>query len=229
MSTADDKQQPEADPETERATERATVAHQLNNALAIILGNAQVALLESQGSPKVAESLREILAAGQRARDLIRKVLTLPPPAPGHQSGTHQLILDQLRTAASLRPAGTRILYIDDEEALVVLAMRHLKRFGYEVIGATTAAEALELFRRDPRGFSVVMTDLNMPGMSGLTLAKEVLAVRPDVPVIVASGFVSDELRSQAAAAGVRHVVYKPSTIEELAEVVHQILASPTQ
>ncbi len=205
-------------------SERAALAHQLNNALAVILGNAQVALLEAN-SPKVAEHLREILAAGQRARDLTRRGLTLPPP-PQHQSGTHQLSLDELRHAVSLSPSPMRILYIDDEEPLVLLAKRHLKRLGYEVIGATSAEEALEAFRLDPKGFAAIMTDLNMPRMSGLALAKQVLAIRADVPVIVASGFVSDELRSQAEAAGVKHVVYKPSTVEELADVVHQLLSN---
>lgn len=209
-------------PEDDLTLERAALAHQLNNALAVILGNAQVAMLETT-QPKVTEHLQEILGAGQRARDLIRRVLTLPPPA--HESGTHQLSLEELRHAASLRPARTRILYIDDEEPLVLLAIRHLKRMGYEVTGAMSAEEALEAFRKEPTAFAAVMTDLNMPGMSGLTLAKHVLAIRSDVPVIVASGFVSDELRSEAEAAGVRHVVYKPSTVEELAEVVHQILA----
>jgi len=205
--------------------ERGELAHKLNNALAVILGNAQVALIDAN-QPKLAEHLREIMAAAQRARDLIRQVLTLPPPQ--HQSGTHQLSLDELRVAASMRPAMqvTRILYIDDEEPLVLLAVRHLKRLGYEVTGATDAHEALEIFRRDPNGFAAVMTDLNMPSMSGLELAKVALSIRADIPVIVTSGFVSDELRSKAEAAGVHHVVYKPSTVEELANAVHQILTA---
>lgn len=204
-------------------TERGKLAHQLNNALAVILGNTQVALLEAK-QPKVVEHLHEIMTAGQRARDLIRKVLTLPPPQ--HQSGTHQLSLDELRMAVSTRPPAqvTRILYIDDEEPLVLLAVRHLKRLGYQVTGATDAQEALDIFRQAPDAFAAVMTDLNMPGMSGITLAKKALAIRADVPVIVTSGFVSDELRIEAQAAGVRHVVYKPSTVEELANVVHEIL-----
>jgi len=80
------------DPESE--SDRARLAHQLNNALAVILGNAQVALHEAKSSPKMAAHLKEILDAGERARDLIRKVLTLPPPpqpaATG--SGTHQIL-----------------------------------------------------------------------------------------------------------------------------------------
>jgi CheY-like chemotaxis protein len=205
--------------------ERGALAHKLNNALAVILGNAQVALIEAN-QPKVADQLREIMAAAQRARDLVREVLTMPPPQ--HQSGTHQLSLDELRTAASMRPPMqvTRILYIDDEEPLVLLAVRHLKRLGYEVTGATDAHEALDIFRRDPTAFAAVMTDLNMPNMSGLELAKVALSIRADIPVIVTSGFVSDELRSEAEAAGVRHVVYKPSTVEELANAVHQILTA---
>jgi CheY-like chemotaxis protein len=225
MPTADDKHRLATEPVLD--SERASVAHQLNNALAIILGNAQVALLESSQTPKVAESLREILAAGQRARDLIRTVMTLSPPAPPHESGMHQLSLDELRNAVSLRPTQPRLLYVDDEEALVLLAIRHLKRLGYDVVGATSADEALALFQREPHGFAAVMTDLNMPGSSGLVLAREILQLRPDVPVIVASGFVSDELHAAAKAAGVREVVYKPSTIEELAELVHTILAKP--
>ena len=214
-------------PGRDESSERASLAHQLNNALAVILGNAQVALLEPDRSDKVADHLKEILAAGQRARDLIRKVLTLPPPA--YESGTHQLSLDELRHAASMRAPELQhpqILYIDDEEPLVLLAIRHLKRLGYEVAGATSAAQALELFRRDPSQYAAVMTDLNMPGMSGLALAAQIIAERPGIPVIVASGFVSDELQAQAAAIGVRHVVYKPSTVEELANAVHQLLAS---
>lgn len=215
------KRAPAGPEEQPTPDERAALAHQLNNALAVILGNSQVALLE-ESSPKVAAHLEEILAAAHRARDLIRQVMTLPPPR--HESGTHQLSLEELRRAESLRPKATRILYIDDEEPLVMLAIRHLTRMGYEVVGATSAEQALEIFRKEPEAFTAVMTDLNMPGRSGLALAGDVLAIRADVPVIVASGFVSDELRSQASAAGVRHVVYKPSTVEELAEVVHQIL-----
>lgn len=214
------------------AGERANVAHQLNNALAIILGNTQVALLEVETASKAAGHLREILAAAHRARELVRAEMTLPPPAPG-ESGTHQLGLEAAREpareGASARPPALhpRILYIDDEEALVLLAVRHLERLGYKVTGATSAERALELFRRDPASYAAVMTDLNMPGMSGLSLAAQMLSVRADLPMIIVSGFVSEELLAEAAAIGVRHVVYKPSTVEELAGAVHSLLATP--
>lgn len=225
MSTADDKLRKPAAPLTEQ--ERANVAHHLNNALAVILGNAQVALLHAQGVPKVTEHLQEILAAGNSARDMIRKVLTLPPSSPPNQSGTHQLSLEELRRAASVAPAGARLLYIDDEEALVMLAIRHLKRIGYEVVGTTSAQDALAKFQSEPHSFTAVMTDLNMPGMSGMQLAAALLEVRADVPVIIASGFVDDELCAEAARIGVRSVVYKPTTVEELAELVHSALTLP--
>jgi PAS domain S-box-containing protein len=121
---------------------------------------------------------------------------------------------------------GQRLLYLDDEESLVKMTGRLLGRLGYRVTGFTRADEALEALRRDPAAFDVMLTDYNMPGFTGLQVAKLVLSIRADLPVILTSGYVSDELREGAARAGVKHVIYKPNTIEEMCAAIDHLVGA---
>ena len=123
------------------------------------------------------------------------------------------------------RGNGERILFLDDEEALAFLARRALERDGYRVSAFTKTEEALEELRARPDEFDLVVTDLNMPGRSGLEVAKEIRALRPDLPVVLASGYVTQEVHAQARAAGVRDVIYKPNAVDELARTVGRVLA----
>ena len=87
-------------------------------------------------------------------------------------------------------PTGAeRILFVDDEESLVEVGEEILAELGYEVMSQTSSAEALALLRDDPSRFDVVITDQTMPELTGLELAKEILAIRPDLPVILCTGF----------------------------------------
>jgi PAS domain S-box-containing protein len=122
--------------------------------------------------------------------------------------------------------ADARVLYVDDDEALVWLTTRLLKRAGYQVSGFLKPMQALEKMRSDPGGFDLVVTDFNMPVMNGLEFAREVLALRPDVPFAIASGYVSDDLRAKAAALGVYEVIYKPDTVDDLVAEVKRLLTS---
>ena len=88
-------------------------------------------------------------------------------------------------------------------------------------------AQAIDAVRENPEGFDLLMTDYNMPGMSGLDVAKAVLALSPALPVAVASGYITDELQSQALAAGVREVVFKTDAVEAFCEVVARLVAAP--
>ncbi len=123
------------------------------------------------------------------------------------------------------RGNGQHILFLDDEEALAFLARRALERDGYRVSAFTKAEKALEELRARPDAFDLVVTDLNMPGRSGLEVAKEIRALRPDLPVVLASGYVTKEVHAQARAAGVRDVIYKPNAVDELARTVGRVLA----
>ena len=142
---------------------------------------------------------------------------TLYFPAAAVQSGAPGRE-DSAVAETSRMGRGQRILYIDDDESLVFLVQRLLERRGFRVSGYVNQREALEALRADPRRFDLVVTDYNMPGMSGLEVAREVRALRADLPVAVASGFVSEELREQAGGAGVRELIFKADTVEELCE-----------
>jgi PAS domain S-box-containing protein len=121
---------------------------------------------------------------------------------------------------------GQHILYVDDDESLVFLVDRLLKRRGFRVSTFTNQRAALEALRADPARFDLVVTDYNMPGMSGLDVAREVRAIRADLPVAVATGFVDEALRALAAAAGVRELVFKADAAEDLCDSLARMARS---
>jgi PAS domain S-box-containing protein len=119
-----------------------------------------------------------------------------------------------------VRGRGERILYVDDEEPLVFLATRMLKRMGFQVEGFTDPSQALREFERDPQRWDMVITDLGMPGMSGLDLAAELLRIRPGLPLMLTSGYVRIEDAERARMIGAEDIVLKPNTIEEMGPLI---------
>jgi len=134
------------------------------------------------------------------------------------------------RSEVSMRPAvARRVLYVDDEEALVALASRALSRLGHRITGFTDPEEALEAFRAHPQDFDAVVTDLSMPHMSGFEFASEVLGVRPGMPVIMMSGYLQSDDESNARAIGIREVMLKPATMDDLGRALDGIFRSREQ
>jgi len=125
------------------------------------------------------------------------------------------------------RPTGSapRVMYVDDEEPLVVLAMRWLRRLGYEVTGFSDSTQALEAFRARPLDFDVLISDVSMPGLSGLDLVREVRALRKDVVVVVSSGYLRHEDHQRAKELGAVDVVVKPQSMAEFGRILHRILS----
>jgi PAS domain S-box-containing protein len=122
-------------------------------------------------------------------------------------------------------PRGTEhVLLVDDEEDLVVIGSEMLQRLGYRVTAMTASADALEAFKQDPFRFDIVVTDYNMPGLTGDQMAKEMLSIRRDTPVIVCTGFseVFDQKRAQAI--GIRQILMKPVTMQGLAHALREVL-----
>jgi signal transduction histidine kinase/CheY-like chemotaxis protein len=116
------------------------------------------------------------------------------------------------------------ILYLDDDEALVSLMKRALERSGYRVSGFVRQEEALAALRADPDAFHLVVTDYNMPGMSGLDVARAVQTIRADLPVAVASGFVDVPLRENADQAGVMEIIFKADDLETFCAAVLRLV-----
>jgi two-component system cell cycle sensor histidine kinase/response regulator CckA len=108
-----------------------------------------------------------------------------------------------------------KILLVDDDPSIVMLARLTLERRGHQVTAFSDAGEALRAFAADPDAFDLVVSDLAMPGVSGFQVAREVLAIRPDVPVVLASGAVSDEEERAASEAGARAVILKPRLLQD--------------
>ena len=113
---------------------------------------------------------------------------------------------------------GRHILYLDDDESLVYLITRLLERRGFRVSGFIDQRKALDALRAAPTTFDLVVTDYNMPGMSGLDVAREVHSIRADLAVAVASGFIDESLRVQADVAGVKELIFKANAVEDLCE-----------
>ena len=141
-------------------------------------------------------------------------IKVFPPPAPEASS-------------APCLGQGQRILIVDDEPAIATLAVRILTRLNYSPISMTNAAAAALAFETTPEAFDLVITDLTMPHLTGLDLARRILAVRPELPIILCTGHRSAEQESEFARLGIRKVLNKPFHAEVLAQAIHDVLSVP--
>lgn len=127
-------------------------------------------------------------------------------------------------TASAMPQRSRHVMYVDDDQALVFLVQRLLRRRGYEVSGFTDPREAAAALRADPQKFDLLVTDYNMPGYSGVDLLREVREIRADLPVALASGHVTAEIEHSALAAGARALIHKPNDVQELCDTVDRLV-----
>ena len=124
----------------------------------------------------------------------------------------------------SLPTGHERILLIDDEEVIVNLERQMLKRLGYTATAFKCPMDALKAFEAAPDDFDLVITDMAMPKKTGIQLAGELFAVRPDIPVILCTGF-SEQINDQdALKLGLRELLKKPVSKSTLARTVRSVL-----
>jgi len=121
------------------------------------------------------------------------------------------------------RGRGQHVLFVDDEPGLARIGSRRLGILGYRVTLAGNGREALERFRADS-SIEVVITDFTMPGMNGLELARELTRIRPEVPVVMTTGYIDEFPPEAVAEAGVQRLVMKPLGMEELGQVIADVL-----
>ena len=116
------------------------------------------------------------------------------------------------------------VMYVDDDQALVFLVQRLLRRRGYEVSGYTDPHEATAALRAAPQAYDLLVTDYNMPGFCGVDLVREARLIRPDLPVALASGYVTAEIEQAALAEGAQALIHKPNDVEELCATVQRLI-----
>jgi nitrogen-specific signal transduction histidine kinase/ActR/RegA family two-component response regulator len=127
--------------------------------------------------------------------------------------------------AESPIPKGTeRILFIDDEPAIMKLGKQTLESLGYDVVARNSSIEALELFKKKKDRFDLVITDMTMPNMTGEKLSEKLMQIRPDIPVILCTGFSSMIDEQKALDMGIRAFISKPILKREIAEAIRKVL-----
>jgi CheY-like chemotaxis protein len=129
----------------------------------------------------------------------------------------------ELREAA-LPVGNERVLFVDDEPILANLGRMMLQTLGYVVVTQTSGVEALELFRDNPGSFDLVITDMTMPRMTGAELARELMRIRANIPIILCTGFSYSMSEEIARAIGIREYAMKPLIRQDLARVVRKAL-----
>ncbi|MGD9687602.1 MAG: ATP-binding protein [Desulfobacter sp.] len=116
------------------------------------------------------------------------------------------------------------ILLVDDEKPVAEIEKQMLNRLGYKVTMHTSSQEALECFRANPEAFDLLLTDVTMPGITGDRLAQEVLTIRPDIPVLLCTGFSENIDKRKAEQLGIKGFLMKPVGKSDMARTVRQIL-----
>lgn len=145
-------------------------------------------------------------------------------PVIGEQRGDYHPEL-QINT---LPQGKEHVLFIDDEELVLSLYTDMLEQLGYSVTATTNASEALSMFKKAPSSFDLVLTDLTMPHLPGDILTQKILHHRPDMPIIIYTGYSSRFSQEHAQALGARKYLMKPLVFEQLAQALREVLDSKT-
>jgi len=200
---------------------------ELNNLLQIISGtSAEIGNLW-EGSNSSEEYLAMLRSSINRAEAVAAQLAE-------QAGGTDQKVQMHPELASFLKPktitemprAKSTILVIDDESMALVLIKRLLGEAGYHVVTAQSGFEALDLFRRQPQGFHLVLLDLTMPFMDGEETFHRLREIRADIPVVLCTGFIRQDRLDRLMKAGIAGFLRKPLAPDEIVDHVRSVLAS---
>jgi PAS domain S-box-containing protein len=128
------------------------------------------------------------------------------------------------RAKENLPTGNERILFVDDERPIAKMGGQIIEKLGYKVVTRTSSIEALELFRSNPNGFDLVITDMTMPNMTGDKLAIELVKIRSDIPVILCTGYSQRIPDEPDFATGIKAFAFKPIATPDLARIIRKVL-----
>ncbi len=134
----------------------------------------------------------------------------------------------KIQTNKALQTGIEHILFVDDEKAVIEIEQDMLERLGYKVTSCSSSLEALKAFRASSDKFDIVITDMQMPNMSGDKLASELTKIRPDIPVLLCTGFSETMSEDKAAAKGIKGFLLKPIVMKDLAQKIREVLDEKT-
>lgn len=134
-------------------------------------------------------------------------------------------VWQQTETEDSFLLGNERVLFVDDDEILADMGKNMLERLGYSVTVKKSSVDALEAFKATPDQFDVVITDQTMPVMTGVDLAREILRIRPKMPIILCTGFSSRVSEKEASEMGIREFAMKPLVQKDIAKLIRKVIA----
>ena len=129
-----------------------------------------------------------------------------------------------IQTKEIIQGGAEKILLVDDEEAIVTMEKEMLEQLGYQVTSRTSSIEALEVFCANPDNFDLVITDMAMPNMPGDKLAVELTRIRPDIPLLLCTGFSETMSEEKAASIGIKGFLFKPIVMKDFAQKIREVL-----
>ena len=138
-----------------------------------------------------------------------------------------QSTISQTAERKAPTPGRERILFVDDEKALVEIVNTGLGKLGYKITALSSSLEALKRFEEAPYNFDLVITDQTMPGMTGLELSRRMLDIRSDLPIILCTGFSEQATAEKVAEFGIRKFLMKPLVLREAVEAIREVLDGP--
>ncbi len=201
-----------------------SIAHDLNNLLVGILGNSGLALMDLSAYSPCRPLIQEVETAAQRAAELTNQMLTFTGKAPAAAAPVPSAGAPVSATKA-WRGSGL-VLVVDDERMVRSLARRVLEKFGFRVMTAQDGLKALEIFRPHRAEFVAVLLDVTMPNLDGAETLHEMRRLRPDVKVILSSGYDEREATRKITRDDVTAFLHKPYLPVELVERMREVLES---
>ena len=139
---------------------------------------------------------------------------------------TDQQLSSDQKTSAIVKTGGEHILFVDDEEILVEMGKDMLEFIGYRVTSCTKSLDALKIFEENPDQFDAIVTDQTMPIMTGIDVAREAMAIRPDIPIILCTGYSTTVDEKISRDLGIKGFIMKPMRKNELSALLREVLDS---